>query len=230
MLKGQPYRGGFRSTNPSEYWIFPCQGSCHLPGCACGQAATWWGQHPAGGDAGPGAACTHGTPCATGPLAKRPQLCPISELFSPLSFPPFPPAPTLDFKIKNKKNDYSAFSQEARGGEAWEGAAGSGRSRAAPAPRAPARGPTSQPQKKKKKSTGAPGSADPGGLSPPPLTSLGRGTSDKNQASACSARTAAGSVGTVRTKGKRHGNCVDSPAPKVRMRWGGVFLLCSVCF
>lgn len=87
-------------------------------------------------------------------------------------------------------------------------------------PRALGRGPTSQSQKK---STGAPGSADPGGLSPP-LAGEG-GTSDKNQASACSARTAAGS-GAVRTKGKRHGNCMDSPTPKVRTR--GMLLLCSV--
>lgn len=78
----------------------------------------------------------------------------------------------------------------------------------------------------KKKKHRSPGERRPWGFISP-LTSLGRGTSDKNQASACSARTAAGS-GTVRTKGKRHGNCVDSPAPKVRTR--GVLLLCSVCF
>lgn len=88
-------------------------------------------------------------------------------------------------------------------------------------PRAPGRGPTSQPQKKKHRS---PGERRPWGFISP-LTSLGRGTSDKNQASACSAWTAAGS-GTVRTKGKRHGNCMDSPAPKVRTR--GVLLLCSL--
>lgn len=84
--------------------------------------------------------------------------------------------------------------------------------------------------KKKKKKHRSPGERRPWGFISPPLTSLGWGTSDKNQASACSARTAAGSVGTVRTKGKRLGNCVDSPAPKVRTRGGGVFLLCSVCF
>lgn len=170
MLKGQPYRGGFRSTNPSEYWIFPCQGSCHLPGCACGQAATWWGQHPAGGTRGQEPPAPMGPPAPPAPWQNVHSFAPFQSFFSPLSFPPFPPAPTLDFKIKNKKNDYSAFSQEARGGEAWEGAAGSGRSRAAPAPRAPGRGPTSQPQKKKKKKAQEPRGAQTLGVYLPPLS------------------------------------------------------------
>lgn len=42
-------------------------------------------------------------PRATGPLANVHSFATFQSFFPPLSFPPFPPVPTLDFKIKNKK-------------------------------------------------------------------------------------------------------------------------------